>query len=446
MLLPQLVREFQRLDAAANHAWQRLEAYAGGRRRRLAQLAGGDAGLDGIADSLGRIEHQLGRLVELEAREVALAEHPSDVAHAAVEAVVAASGEAPVAKTAATAAQTAEPAAAGEGSNGAGPHAPPPPRRLAELADAELDERIEQLDTRLERVRHERIARWARVEKRLVRHERPAAAGGGPVPAAGGSPTAPAPHAPRRRAHAGAPARPVHPAGHEPLASDDVRRLQRDLNRFAERALKNVPALAVDGKKGSETDRRIELAKFYLGYGGAGRTAVVTSDFVRRLRHPRSARYSGPRVLARAARRRNRQRKAAARLGHGPIEGTPKHVVDTIVLPIAASCGINVSAATIAVWNARHGPTSTGLRSDHQGPPDLAWAADLSNGGSPTPQMDELARRLAQRFGIAWSGSGVANASNHGYRFPAPLPHSGPLQPRPHRDQGHVARRGALTA
>jgi hypothetical protein len=138
---------------------------------------------------------------------------------------------------------------------------------------------------------------------------------------------------------------------------------------------------------------------------------------VRRLRHPRSARYSGPRMLARAVRRRRRQQRQAARLGHGPIEGSPRHVIDTLALPLAAACGIHVSPATIAVWNARHGPTSSGLRSDHQGPPDVAWAADLSNGGSPTPQMDELARRLAHRLDIPWSGSGCVNATHGGYRF-----------------------------
>jgi Domain of unknown function (DUF1906)/Putative peptidoglycan binding domain len=403
--LPQLVKQYQRLDAAANHAWQQLEAYGGGHRRRLEHVAGEDDGLDGIADSLVRIEHQLARLVELEAREVALAERPPDVVEAAVAATVAVPATEPAAAAQATAEVPAALTADGKRANGASPHAPPPPRRLAELADAELDERIERLDMRLDQIRRERIARWARVEKQLVRHER------------GRTPAAPTPHRPRRRAHAPRPARPMHPAGHEQLASDEVRRLQRSLNQFAERALKGVPPLAVDGKKGSQTDKRIQLAKFYLGYGSSERTAVVTPDFVQRLRHPRSARHCGPQMLARAAQRRRRQRAAAARLGHGPIEGTPKHIVDTIVLPIAASCGINVSAATIALWNGRHGPTSSGGRSDHQGPPDLAWAADLSNGSSPTKQMDELARRLAQRLDIPWDGSGVSNASHHGYRF-----------------------------
>jgi len=417
--LPQLVREFQRLDAAANHAWQQLEAYAGKRLQRLARADADHDGLDGIADSLGRIEHQLARLVELEAREVALAEHEPEAAHepeahAAVEAAVTAAAdqlEAPASEHAMEKAPAPAASAATDGANGARPSPPPPPRRLTELDDAELDERLERLDERLDRARRERIARWARVEKQLVRHER--AARGRPGSAADGD----AAHARPRRPHAPAPARPVPPRGHEQLPVEEVRRLQHSLNRFTERALKNVLPLVVDGRQGTETNRRIELAKFYLGYGSGERTAVVTSDFVRRLRHPRSTRYSGPRMLARAARRRRRQHRQAARLGHGPIEGSPKHIIDTIALPIAAACGIHVWPATIAVWNARHGPTSTGLRSDHQGAPEVAWAADLSNGTNVTPQMDELARRLAHRFDIPWGGSGVANAYHHGYRF-----------------------------
>jgi hypothetical protein len=67
--------------------------------------------------------------------------------------------------------------------------------------------------------------------------------------------------------------------------------------------------------------------------------------------------------------------------------------------------------------NAAHGPTNTGNRSDHQGPGNVAWAADISNGGSPTPEMDKLARSLAQRFGIPWSGAGLVNATHGGYRY-----------------------------
>ena len=122
-------------------------------------------------------------------------------------------------------------------------------------------------------------------------------------------------------------------------------------------------------------------------------------------------------MLARAARRRSKQRKAAKRLSSGAIEGAPKHIIDAIVLPIAQQCGINRTVAMNDAANARHGTTNTGNRSDHQGPPNVAWAADISNGGNPTPEMDKLARSLAQRFGIPWSGSGLVNATHGGYRY-----------------------------
>jgi hypothetical protein len=47
----------------------------------------------------------------------------------------------------------------------------------------------------------------------------------------------------------------------------------------------------------------------------------------------------------------------------------------------------------------------------------VAWAADISNGSSPTPEMDKLARMLAKRFDIPWTGSGLVNAVHGGYRY-----------------------------
>jgi hypothetical protein len=122
-------------------------------------------------------------------------------------------------------------------------------------------------------------------------------------------------------------------------------------------------------------------------------------------------------MLARAARRRRKQRNAAKRIAAGAIEGTPKHIIDTIVLPIAQRCEINRTPTQNDAANAVHGLTNTGNRSDHQGPPDVAWAADMSNGGSPTPEMDKLARSLAHRFDIPWSGAGLVSATHGGYRY-----------------------------
>ncbi len=401
--LPALVKQFQRLDAEANRAWQSIEAYGKQRLRLPAHVqADSDAGLAAITDSLARIEHQLGTLVELEQRELARAETSAEHDTAASHDLVIHAPDSVAAGTGAV------PAA------GVAPQPPPPHRQLADLTDAELDHGIEALDHRLDRWRRERIARYARVEKRLLPH----APGRAVVPA-----HAPKPGPPPKPGTT--PAKPAAKPHHHPaaqaksplVATDATRSLQRSLNRFTQRYLRGIPPLDVDGKKGTETDKRIHTIKYYLGYGAAERTAVVTSPFVRRLRHPRSPRFSGPGLLARAARRRQQQRKAARRVGSSPIEGTPKHIVDTIVLPIAEACGIHVTPATIVARNAIHGPTRTGRRSDHEGPPQMAWAADMSNGTSPTPQMDALARRLAQRFDIAWHGAGFVQVSHHGYRF-----------------------------
>lgn len=97
--------------------------------------------------------------------------------------------------------------------------------------------------------------------------------------------------------------------------------------------------------------------------------------------------------------------------------GSPKRIIDEIVLPVARKHGIDVTAASVAAANARHGATLGGNRSDHQGPPSDAWAADMSNGSSPTPQMDALARELGQMFKMQWKGSGTVNSTYGGYRF-----------------------------
>lgn len=106
-------------------------------------------------------------------------------------------------------------------------------------------------------------------------------------------------------------------------------------------------------------------------------------------------------------------------VGSAALAGTPKHIIDTQVIPLARKNHMEQgdTVQEVEEANARHGPTVSGGRSDHQGPPDQAWAADMSNGSSPTPEMDQLADDLAKRFGLKWNGSGVATGSEKGYRF-----------------------------
>lgn len=104
----------------------------------------------------------------------------------------------------------------------------------------------------------------------------------------------------------------------------------------------------------------------------------------------------------------------AASSGTG-LSGTPKDLIDRIVVPIARRNGM-VTGASVSAVNAANARRA-GTASDHGGPPTLRWASDMSNGYSPTPQMDAVAREIARAFGIPWTGAGLANHSRGGYRF-----------------------------
>lgn len=101
----------------------------------------------------------------------------------------------------------------------------------------------------------------------------------------------------------------------------------------------------------------------------------------------------------------------------GELTGTPEQIVNRVVAYAHDNGFPHVTAETVRIANAGHGPTVSGGTSDHQGPPDQAWAADLSNGGSPTPEMDALAKTIATGFNIPWQGSGLVTAGNDDYRL-----------------------------
>ncbi len=111
----------------------------------------------------------------------------------------------------------------------------------------------------------------------------------------------------------------------------------------------------------------------------------------------------------------NTEQAASGELG--VLSGTPKEIIDNQVIPLAKQLGFDISPESVASANAAHGPTVNGTRSDHQGPPNEAWAADISNGGSPTKEMDELAQKLAAAFGVKeWQGGCNSNVKD-GYRI-----------------------------
>jgi hypothetical protein len=79
----------------------------------------------------------------------------------------------------------------------------------------------------------------------------------------------------------------------------------------------------------------------------------------------------------------------------GELAGTPEQIVNRVVLYAHEHGFPNVTPGSVRAANDAHPAlTSAGYPSDHKGPPDHAWAADISNAGSPTPQMDALAAAI----------------------------------------------------
>lgn len=98
------------------------------------------------------------------------------------------------------------------------------------------------------------------------------------------------------------------------------------------------------------------------------------------------------------------------------LTGTPKDIIDNVALPIARKIAFQeYTPEFVEAKNAAHSAmTTSGNTSDHAGPPDIRWAADISNSASAaedesatTPEMDQLAKDLASCFGFPpeqWRG------------------------------------------
>lgn len=107
---------------------------------------------------------------------------------------------------------------------------------------------------------------------------------------------------------------------------------------------------------------------------------------------------------------------ATSSSGMGALEGTAEDVVNEVIDYAHANGFPNVTRSSVRAANAEHGPTIDGGRSDHQGPPETAWAADISNGVS-TPEEAALAKAIAEAFGIPWDGAGLVTHETGGYRL-----------------------------
>jgi peptidoglycan hydrolase-like protein with peptidoglycan-binding domain len=336
-----LVGRVQRYDAATGEAWDNLVAFTARRRKllehRQALALGGDQalataitqGFAAVTAELKEIDGSLDTLLAMERAEEAVATAPppapptpepaGSAPAATVTATETTATKAEPATTAATV--TAAPVIEPPVNEGPAPPSPaavpptPPRRELTELTDEELLDRIEHLDRALDRARTVLIRRYVEVERDLVR-------------------LAPAKPAADSTAASAAAVTPVHKRPHKKrpkttMSPDQVSALQRALNAFTGKRLHNLGPLMVDGVKGQATVKRIRAAKHYLGYTGTARNSpTVDKEFMQRLRHPRSARFSNPAMLTRALRRRRKQRKAAKlssapRAGVATFDGRP---------------------------------------------------------------------------------------------------------------------------
>jgi uncharacterized protein YcbK (DUF882 family)/peptidoglycan hydrolase-like protein with peptidoglycan-binding domain len=182
--LPRLVKEVAQLDAETGHAWDQLVEYGRRRARLLDRIKGGGKEEDAaVVESLSemtkillRIEGKLGELVEVEEREEA-------AAAAGATKAVAADTKALAEETAALAEKTGAAALVVTKANEIAPPAPEGPappasngvppadvhRRLSDLTEDELLDRVAKLDRALDKSRTELVARYAKVEEEIAR-------------------------------------------------------------------------------------------------------------------------------------------------------------------------------------------------------------------------------------------------------------------------------------
>jgi hypothetical protein len=96
------------------------------------------------------------------------------------------------------------------------------------------------------------------------------------------------------------------------MTKEQVKELQKDLNRFTGRFLEKVGRIMVDGDRGPATNRRVVECKFYIGYAGdPQRSTRLTPQFRKRLSHPKSSEFLPAAMIKRGEQRRREQRERA---------------------------------------------------------------------------------------------------------------------------------------
>jgi len=112
----------------------------------------------------------------------------------------------------------------------------------------------------------------------------------------------------------------------------EIQQLQHGLNIFTHKYLKGINRIVADGKMGASTRGRIRTCKYYLGYLGDPKINMIPNqEFLQRLWHPKSTKYSTSARIARGVKRRIKQRAEATKqlrsslkaTGVGRFDGVP---------------------------------------------------------------------------------------------------------------------------
>lgn len=118
----------------------------------------------------------------------------------------------------------------------------------------------------------------------------------------------------------------------------------------------------------------------------------------------------------------------------GGLKGkSPKGAIESVIIPIAKKHGWRGNAATIVAANAVHGPTKSGGRSDHQGPPSQRWAGDFGTAMFPhgASDVDAFMKEVAQTLGFP-THTGLQTKNVDGFQVQLIW------QAPDHYDHGHV--------
>jgi hypothetical protein len=102
------------------------------------------------------------------------------------------------------------------------------------------------------------------------------------------------------------------------MTEEEVKQLQREMNRFTRRFLRKMAPIRVDGVRGYATDRRIVTCKYHLGYtGDAQRSASLPPKFREELDRPKSDELLPAAAVQRGEERR-REHRARSRQAPPP--------------------------------------------------------------------------------------------------------------------------------